>query len=489
MRKILLRALALLLFLSLLSACAMKEPLADDFDYSLSPDISLEERDHTHMLTFVPERAASCYQAGNLPYFICSCGKYFSDAAGVNEIGNPEALTLPVIAEHSTKYVFDVDSHQMVVTCPHTDITFMKVPHDNEYGAACAVCGFPGVTDGLSYTATEDGEGYLVSGMGTATATSVVVDSKHKGKPVIGVAASAFRDCTEMTSITLPNTITEIGENAFFGCLALTSIEIPEGVFEIGDHAFENCKSLSSISFPSSLLRIGDFCFFGASLLKDVHFSAEGSLAHIGASAFGECVGILSVTLPESVTEIGASCFKRCENLESVEFLGDVKSVASSAFACCKRLVSVKLPAALETIEMSAFQSCESLRSITLPNTLVAVEPYAFSNCVTLYSLNFSYNIRTIGAFAFQGCVSLSYVRFSNGVEDVGEGAFSGCIRIATVSLPKSLTSLSATAFTACKGLTRIEYAGTRDAFVDLLEGDKQELPCTVFCSDGDLVK
>lgn len=119
-----------------------------------------------------------------------------------------------------------------------------------------------------------------------------------------------------MTSITIPNSVTNIGDGAFSGCSGLTSVTIPNSVTRIGASAFGGCSGLTSITIPNSVTSIGDFAFYGCSGLTSV--TIPNSVTIIGHSAFRECSGLTSVTIPNSVTSIGDNAFNGCSKLENV---------------------------------------------------------------------------------------------------------------------------------------------------------------------------
>ena len=157
---------------------------------------------------------------------------------------------------------------------------------------------------------------------------------------VTTIRESAFRDCSSLTSIEIPNSVTTIGDYAFRGCTGLTSIEIPNSVTTIGYYAFGYCTSLTSIEIPNSVTTIGDYAFSG-------------------------CKGLTSVTIGNSVTTIGNSAFYYCSSLASIEIPNSVTSIGAFAFYYCNSLGSVTMGNCVTTIEERAFCYCTGLTSIT----------------------------------------------------------------------------------------------------------------------------
>ena len=117
----------------------------------------------------------------------------------------------------------------------------------------------------------------------------------------------AFRSCTSLTSITIPEGVTSIGASAFSGCTLLTSITIPEGVTSIGNYAFSGCRSLTSITIPEGVTSIGEYVFWGCTSLTSITIP-EG-VTSIGANAFLDCP-IPNLTLPSTLQSIGSSAIR-----------------------------------------------------------------------------------------------------------------------------------------------------------------------------------
>ena len=140
-------------------------------------------------------------------------------------------------------------------------------------------------------------------------------------------------------SITIPNSVTSIGNYAFMNCSELSSITIPNSVETIGDYAFKSCSRLSSITIPDSV-------------------------TSIGRSSFEYCVGFTSITIPNSVTSIGNSAFRGCSGLTSITIPNSVTSIGGYAFNNCSSLTTVTIPNSVKAIEISAFEGCPKLETI-----------------------------------------------------------------------------------------------------------------------------
>ena len=145
---------------------------------------------------------------------------------------------------------------------------------------------------------------------------------------------AAFSDCSGLTSLTIPSSVTSIGENAFDGCSGLTSLTIPSSVTSIGEDAFYGCSGLTSLTIPSSVTSIGESAFFGCSGLTSL--TIPSSVTSIGESVFFGCSGLTSFTIPSSVTSIGWGAFCGCSGLTSIYvYTEKLPNMGSDVFAGC----------------------------------------------------------------------------------------------------------------------------------------------------------
>ena len=176
---------------------------------------------------------------------------------------------------------------------------------------------------------------------------------------------NVFKDCTNLKTVTIPDTVTEIGNSAFEGCRSLEKINIPDSVIKIGDRAFTNCKSLNNIAISNSVIEIGNSAFAGCSSL--VTAVIPDKVTKISEGLFGKCKSLANITIPNGVTEIGNLSFAGCESLSSIVIPKTVIKIGERAFANCKNLDIFVIPDSVVEVGLEAFGGCSKLRIFTLP--------------------------------------------------------------------------------------------------------------------------
>ena len=264
----------------------------------------------------------------------------------------------------------------------------------------------------------------------------------------------AFAGCTGLTSITIPNSVTSISDGAFYGCTGLTSITIPNSVTRIGGSAFYGCTGLTSITIPNSVTSIEDYAFKYCPGLTSI--TIPNSVTSIGEHAFSDCSGLITITIPNSVTSIEESTFQNCTGLISITIPNSVTNIGEHAFSDCSGLTSITIPNSVTNIGRSAFSDCIYLTSITIPNSVTSIGDSAFHRCSGLTSITIPNSVSSIGRSAFSDCIYLSSITIPNSVTSIGESAFSNCTGLASITIPNSVTSIGNAAFWQCSGLTSI---------------------------------
>jgi hypothetical protein len=284
-------------------------------------------------------------------------------------------------------------------------------------------------------------------------------------------------------TITLPTSITSIGDSAFFNCYNITSIIIPNSVTAIGDSAFSACAGLTSITIPSSVTSIGCMPFNTTPWYTSWLNSQPEGVVYIGKVAYaykGTMSANTSITLREGTTEIAYYAFNTCSNLTSITIPDSVISIEEYAFRNCTSLTSINIPSSVTSIGLGAFVNCTSITSISIPSSVTAIGDAAFlgtawytnhpdglvyaGKVVYKYKGSMPVNISiilnedTVGIAenAFYKCTSLTSVTIPNSVNLIGDYAFNGCSGITSITIPDSVTSLGEGAFYDCTGLTSI---------------------------------
>ena len=314
---------------------------------------------------------------------------------------------------------------------------------------------------------------------------------------VTSIGDNAFRDCTGLTSIDIPNSVTSIGNSSFNGCTGLTSVTFGNSVTSIGEFAFYDCSGLTSVEIPNSMTSIGDSAFEGCTGLTFV--TIPNSVTSISNCAFWGCSGLTSITIPNSVTSIGVGAFFGCSGLTSVTILKSVTSIGSGAFAGCAGLNSIIVErgnskydsrencnAIIETASNTLIAGC---KITTIPNSVTSIGENAFSGCTGLTSVTILKSVTSIGSGAFAGCAGLNSIivergnskydsrencnaiietasntliagckitTIPNSVTSIGENAFLGCIGLTSVIIPNSVERIGESAFRYCSGLTSV---------------------------------
>ncbi len=307
-------------------------------------------------------------------------------------------------------------------------------------------------TEGLEYTLF--GNSYIASGIGTAAETDIVIASHYEGVPVTGIFSEAFKDCTNLTGVTIPDTVKLIGDEAFNNCLGLTSVTIGNRVTSIGDSAFRDCSSLNAITIPDSVTSIGDY-------------------------AFNKCRALTDVTLGNGVTSIGYDAFQNCSGLESIQ-VAEENPIYYASGNCL-----------IETASKTLIIGCKN-SIIPADGSVTSIGSSAFEDSIGLTSIEIPDSITSIGGEAFRGCSNLTSITIPNSVMSVGNGAFEDCVALTSITIPNSVKSIGYKAFSTGGSLTDITFTGTKaewEAIKKNMYWNTNTAPYTIHCTDGDIAK
>jgi len=283
------------------------------------------------------------------------------------------------------------------------------------------------------FTFTTNNGAITITGYNTAAGLNMVIPAATNGYPVTSIGDNAFYG-SAITSVTIPDSVTNIGSTAFEYCYNLTSVTIPDNVTSIGEEVFEHCITLTSVTIPDSVTSIGEEAFIQCSSLTNIIMDEEnlffsstnGVLFDKNQTTLIQYPGGLvgSYTIPNSVTSIGLDAFFFCTSLTSVAIPNSVTNIGNGAFAHSS-LTSVTIPDSVTNISEGAFANT-SLSSIVIPNSVTSIELAAFYECSSLTSVTIGRSVTSIGQDAFGVCPALTSVSFFGNAPAIDSRIFDG---------------------------------------------------------------
>ena len=341
----------------------------------------------------------------------------------------------------------------------------------------------------VTYEKTDNPRYYNLSG--TLTIPSNVT---YSGKTylVTTIGENAFSGCTNITSVTIPNSVTTIGKYAFSSCNGLTYVDIPNSIALIGKFAFSNCSNLNTVFWKAKSCENNNLSspFNGSNSIKTFYFensvekipayicqglpelssiNISNSVKFIGMHAFSGCSSITgTLNIPSSVIEIGSYAFYECSGLSgTLTIPNSVIEIGSCAFFDCSGLSgTLAIPISVNEIGFQAFTGCSGVSSIyvnpnnskydsrddcnaliesasntlilgckntVIPNSITKISDYAFRQCIGLKSITIPNSVLSIGSWAFGNCRNLSSITVGNSLESIGENAFTNCYNLKNV--------------------------------------------------------
>ena len=400
------------------------------------------------------------------------------------------------------------------------------------------------LTSGDWEYAINNGEITFIKYIGTDTEVSIpsMIDGYTVTSIESSIDGSGFADCTQITRINIPDSVTSIGAYAFCGCQLLESIDIPNSVTSIGDAAFAACPSLTSITVPDSVISIGSEAFYncisldnitigkgtkyigqdafyntkyykngenwesgvlycGSFLIKaneniDGNCIIKNGTRVIASYAFATCHSLTSITVPDSVTSICDAALHDCDklnsiyindlaawcNLDNLDFMLFKNDKETNLYLNGVLLTDVVIPDGVTSINDYAFCRCKSVESVTIPNSVTSIGDFAFHWCTSLTNVILPNSVKEIGVNAFRGC-KFESVTIPDSVTSIGDYAFSDCTSLTSITIPNSVTSIGKQAFQFCSSLKSITIGNSVTSI-----GDSVFYSCsnpTIYCPCG----
>lgn len=311
---------------------------------------------------------------------------------------------------------------------------------------------------------------------------------------VTSISNYAFQYCLDLTSVTIPDSVTSIGINAFKGtpwlekkctenalvivngilidgstcsgnvvvpdgvtsisgyafeyCEDLTSIIIPESVIDIGACTFSSCSNLTSITIPDSVKNVGYDAFFETAWLKVKQ--AENPLVIVNKILIDGSTCSGNVVIPDGVTNINDFAFQYCEGLTSVTIPNSVTKIGDSAFRGCTSLTEITIPDSVTKIGNMSFSETAWLKAKQAENPLVVINGILIDGTTCSGNVVIPNNVKTIGNSAFNGCSDLTEITISENVKSIGSDAFNGCSNLTKITIPKNVTKIEDYAIFNC---------------------------------------
>ena len=275
------------------------------------------------------------------------------------------------------------------------------------------------------------------------------------GKNLRSIGEFAFRESTYTGSLTIPDSVVEIGERAFYKCENLNgTLTLGRSLRTIGKETFFGCAFTGSLTIPEGITEIADGTFsslYQSSGMFTGTLTLPSTLKTIGASAFSHAEFSGELLIPDGVTSIGANAFEECDGFGGTLSLPDsVKTVGESAFYLCKGFTGLKLSAGLTQIEKRSFAHMYGLETeVVIPEGVTELGESAFS-CSHIPSVRFPSTLKKIGKEAFYNCfryLDNCTITFSDGLEVIGDEAFGFCYFKKAIVLPASIKSIGKKAF------------------------------------------
>ena len=285
---------------------------------------------------------------------------------------------------------------------------------------------------------------------------------------VTEIEAYSFNNCTNLSNVTLSKSLKYMGGRAFGSCEKITQIEIPKSLDNCGNSGYASyhgpfgaCSGLKKITFEEGATEVSNGLFRGCTGLEEINI--PDGVTKIESSSFEDCINLVSVNISDSVIKIENEAFAGCEKIESINIPDSVTEIGERTFANCSKLSNVKLSKNLEYMGGRAFGSCEKITQIEIPKSLdnCGNSGYAsyhgpFGACSGLKKITFEEGTTEISSGLFRGCTGLEEINIPNSVTEIESSSFEDCINLVSVNIPDSVIKIGNEAFAGCKKIESI---------------------------------
>lgn len=332
---------------------------------------------------------------------------------------------------------------------------------------------------------------------------NIVIPKAHNGIEITSIGEGCFKNCGNITEITIPDTITSIEKEAFKNCTGLKSITVPDSVKKIGSATFSGCSSLESITIPfvgeipTTTTYTSSTSLFGYIFGKESYTGGSATKQYYGTGNTAEYYYIPSnlktVTVGSVASCIGNFAFLNCDNITTLTIGNGVKSIGLAAISLCEELKTVTIGNGIKSIEPGAFLGSTKLENvyvndlknwceidfgdysstpfayaknlylnntlateIEIPDGIETIKENAFYGCSTITKFIIPDSVKTIEKAAFYECSAITDLKIPAGITNIGDSAFAKCTSIINLNIPNGVTNIGDCAFSDCTSITNL---------------------------------
>lgn len=341
----------------------------------------------------------------------------------------------------------------------------------------------------FSYELTDDNEGVKITSY--KGGRECRIPAEIEGMPVVELTKDmfhkgVFQDDQKVSVVVMPDTVKTIGEELFASAKYLKSVKLSSSLTVIPRNTFVWCEALETITIPESVTTIGEYAFRDSGL-KSIYI--PDTVTEIFEDAFWHCEKLENVRLSSSLKTLPGSIFVSCKSLKTVSLPNGITEIGHMAFSGCKALSSLVIPNSVTKIGDMAFQECESLTSLEIPNSVTSIGEEAFDES-GLVTLEIPDTVTELEC-TFGKCKSLTKLRLPNSLEVISDkmfraenyaGFMHGMASLQSVNLPASLKEVGFEAFSELVNLTELIIP---DSLTDVKFGSRLVDPDLLFHKDS----